>query len=135
MTDFAEAWGSVDAPATGLDPLVLLAEMGDLARTSADDFALWAGGGCVWEAERKALWCRIADAIRVTAKMHGEKMTEAAIEQAAHADAEYQTFIASARLSAAHYHAADKRLRYLEHALDYANGANYRAAQEAKVTR
>lgn len=47
-----------------------------------------------WAELRKQLWCSIAVRIREDAKAAGVKMTEAEIEQRAHADPEYAEFLA-----------------------------------------
>lgn len=47
-----------------------------------------------WAEIRKMLWCSIAVRIREEAKAKNVKMTEAEIEQRAHADPEYEEFLA-----------------------------------------
>ncbi len=65
-----------------------------LENTRAPLYAVYGPGG-TWDAERKALLCVVAERVRVEA-VPGVKMTEAAIDHAAHAHQQYQFRIALA---------------------------------------
>jgi Trp operon repressor len=87
----------------GVEPIDAL--LGELARTTQEWAALFAlhGPGGAWEAQRKALWCLLATEIRDAAATRGEKITEGAIEQRAHAHPRYIRFCDEAIVSRTRY--------------------------------
>ncbi|HET9948791.1 MAG TPA: hypothetical protein VFQ22_07705 [Longimicrobiales bacterium] len=92
--DFAQAVAVADHErALGVEPLDEL--LADLDKTEAEwarGAALYGPGGTL-DNLRKALLCTIALRIRDAKAEKGEKVTEAAIEQMAHADVGYREFL------------------------------------------
>lgn len=85
---------TMDAEArAGVEPLDAI--VAELQATDAEFAALWAlhGPGNAWDAQRKALWCLVATDMRDDAATKGEKVTEAALEQRAHAHPKYRRFL------------------------------------------
>lgn len=87
----------------------LHAERDELVKVAADLKARHGSFGS-YEALRKVEWCRIATAIRTQAIADGTKMTEAAIEQAAHASGQYIDWLTNATLEKAKWATIENRI-------------------------
>jgi hypothetical protein len=70
----------------------LLAERDELVKAIAPLWALYGPGG-TWEAKRKILLATLAQKYRALALVDGKKVTEAAIDDQAHADDDYAAFV------------------------------------------
>jgi hypothetical protein len=114
----------------GLPPLeVLLAERDELVKTTATLRAKHGPFGG-YEAQRKIEWCKIATLLRAEALEKSEKMTEAALEQKAHADPRYFDFITRAMQEKADWAVAENRIQGIADTILRANAiARYLAAE------
>lgn len=98
----------------GVEPLdLLLAKHGKLREKHA---ALWAkyGPGGVADNLRKAELSRIKEMLRAKAVESGARMTEAALDDAAHDHDDYHAFIAITLAERAQYYETDAKLRELD---------------------
>jgi hypothetical protein len=77
----------------------------------AEGAALYSVGG-MFDVLRKAKLDERAEAIRATFAQRGEKVTEACITQAAHADSEYSQFLERHRVARVAWHALDAQRQY-----------------------
>jgi hypothetical protein len=114
----------------GLPPLEgLLAERDELVQRAADLRAKHGPFG-TYDALRKVEWATIATTLRAKAFAAGEKMTESAIEQAAHADPRYMEFITHATREKAEWAIAENRITGIGDTILRANAiARYLAAE------
>jgi hypothetical protein len=80
---------TVEHDASVGDPATLIDDIEALENTRAPLYAVYGPGG-TWEAERKALLCICAVAIRDVYQGKQQKATEAQIDQEAHADDAYE---------------------------------------------
>jgi hypothetical protein len=85
----------LDAEAQALTAEQIADDIEALENTKAPLWAVYGPGG-TYEAERKNLWCMCAVDVRSDAQQAGTKMSEAAIEQAAHVSTAYRDFLNSA---------------------------------------
>lgn len=110
-----------------------LGRYAQLTDENADLFALYANGAALWDAHRKQLWCALADSLRDRALTAGTKMTEAAIEQRAHADPEYQAFLFRSQQEKARYHVVEAERLRIEWLIQYRRAHSYRESAEARL--
>lgn len=91
------------AAALGVEPLDEI--VAGLQATDEEYAQLWAlhGPGNGWDTQRKALWSLLATEMRDDAATKGEKVTEAALEQRAHAHPKYQRFLTDGIVSRARF--------------------------------
>jgi hypothetical protein len=80
---------TVEHDASVGDPAALIDDIEALENTRAPLYAVYGPGG-TWEAERKALLCILAVSIREGYQSKQQKVTEAQLDQEAHADHGYE---------------------------------------------
>lgn len=116
-----------------IDALALIAECEERERTRA---ALWSvyGPGGTFEHDRKALLATIADEIRQTARERQEKMTEAAVDDAAHHDARYTGFLATARQERTTMAYLDAEIVAIGRRIRYAEARTWSEGRIARLT-
>lgn len=114
----------------GIEPLdALHAERAKIVKQAAELRAKHGPFG-TYDALRKLEWSRIATIIRAQAVLDQVKMTEAAIEQAAHADSRYIDFITNATLEKAQLSILEDRIQAIGDVILRANAiARYLAAE------
>lgn len=88
-----------------------------------------------WDARRKAMLSAIKVAIRIDAATRQEKMTEAAIDDAAHADAQYLSVVDQGIVGHTRYIELDTQVSELQERIDNRTSSMYAYGKEAGLGR
>lgn len=119
----------------GIPPLEgLLAERDELVTKAAGLRAKHGPFGS-FDALRKIEWCKIATLLRAEALTTGTKMTESALEQAAHADPRYIDFVVQATQEKADWAVAENRINSIADTILRANAIARYLSSEVMLTR
>lgn len=119
----------------GIDPLEwLLAERDDLVKQVAPLRARHGSFG-TFDALRKVELATIAASLRAQAVLDGRKVTEASLDESAHADSRYIAFIATATLEKAEWAVLENRIQGVNDTINRGNVVGRFLAQEAGLSR
>lgn len=91
------------------------------------------GPGGTFDADRKTLLCTIREAIRLERAQRSEKTTEAALDDAAHADEAYRRYLDQAYDERTKLAELDAARTALDYRISFARAAIYANAQLARV--
>lgn len=119
----------------GIDPLEeLLAERDDLVKQVAPLRARHGSFG-TFDALRKVELATIAASLRAQAVLDGRKVTEAGLDEAAHADSRYIQFVTTATLEKAEWAMLENRIQGVNDTINRGNVVGRFLAQEAGLQR
>lgn len=111
----------------------LTQRLGDVLRQRAALHAVYGNYG-TFDHTRKILLSATRNTFRDTFASTGEKATEARLDDLAHADGEYQAFIATATEQRTQLALLDAEMTLLEHRLSHLKAQQYHDAQLARLT-
>jgi chorismate mutase len=112
----------------------LLAERDDLVQQVARLRARHGSFG-TWDAERKLKLAQLSAVVRAQAALEGKKITEAGIEESAHAHPEYAGFIADAVSEKADWILLENRIAGIQDTIQRGNVVGRYLALETTLVR
>ena len=118
----------------GIEPIdKLLAERDELVEQSATLHARYGAFG-TWGDERKSKLAVIAALLRAQALRDGVKVTEASLEEAAHASGEYMAAVTVATVDRAELYRLESKISNIDATIQRANMIGRYAAAEARLS-
>lgn len=117
----------------GVTPIEeLLADRQTLVEAVADLRAMYGPFG-TFDAKRKVLLATVAMKARATAQAQGAKVTEASLDETAHASPEYTDFITQATLDRSKLTVLESKIEAIDHTITRSNAVVRYVAAEAHL--